>query len=71
MRLRQLRHDKGYSLERTAAAAGVHTSTVWRWEMGELSPSLLELEPVAEAWSMTPTELVSRLYNTVMKGTGP
>lgn len=51
--LRQLRRERGWTLERTAQEAGIARVTLNRWETGVHQPRLHELEAVLTALAVT------------------
>jgi transcriptional regulator with XRE-family HTH domain len=48
-RIRQLRHDRGWSQEHLANEAGIHRTYMWGIERGVRNPSLRHLTCVADA----------------------
>ena len=48
-RIRQLRHDKGWSQEHLADEAGMHRTYMWGIEQGMRNPSVRHLVRVADA----------------------
>jgi ribosome-binding protein aMBF1 (putative translation factor) len=48
-RIRQLRHDKGWSQEHLADEAGMHRTYMWGIEQGMRNPSVRHLVRIADA----------------------
>lgn len=57
--LRAMREARGWSLGRLARAAGVHASTLSRWESGARQPCVPELESVLDALQVSPEQRVT------------
>ncbi|MHB1613850.1 MAG: helix-turn-helix domain-containing protein [Actinomycetes bacterium] len=57
-RLRALRRDRGWSLERLAEAAGLHWTYVGSVERGERNISLLNIVRLAAALGVDPSDLL-------------
>lgn len=57
-KIKQLRIDKGLSMEELAAIIGVTWQTVQQWENGKTAPSRKRLEKVAEALGVTIFDLL-------------
>jgi transcriptional regulator with XRE-family HTH domain len=51
-RIRQLRHDKGWSQEHLADEAGMHRTYMWGIEQGIRNPSVRHLVRLADALSV-------------------
>ena len=58
-KIKKARKLKGISQEELAAAVGMHTNTVARWERGELNPMGKSLQKVAQALNIP----ISALYD--------
>lgn len=57
-RLRQLREERGWTVNQAAEAYGVEPMTVWRLESGEANPTLATLVSVAVALGVPVSELL-------------
>lgn len=57
-KIKQLRTDKGLSMEELGALIGVTWQTVQQWENGKTAPSRKRLEKVAEALGVTIFDLL-------------
>lgn len=58
-RIRELRCEQGFAATRLSMRAGLHRSTVSRWECGQTKPDMSHLVKVAaalnvEVWSLFP-----------------
>lgn len=53
-KLRKLRDEKGLSLRELAALADTEYSQIHRIEIGQISPTAITLENLAEALKITP-----------------
>jgi transcriptional regulator with XRE-family HTH domain len=60
-RVRALRHDRGWSLERFAEEAGLHWTYIGSIERGERNVSLLNIVRLAAALGVDPSDLVGGL----------
>ena len=56
-RVRDLRHERGYSQERLAELAAIHENHVRRIEGGTANPSYLVLARIARALGVSPSVL--------------
>ena len=56
-RVRDLRHDRGYSQERLAELAAIHENHVRRIEGGTANPSYLVVARIARALGVSPADL--------------
>jgi transcriptional regulator with XRE-family HTH domain len=56
-RVRDLRHDRGYSQERLAELASIHENHVRRIEGGTANPSYLVVGRIARALGVNPSAL--------------
>ena len=54
--LRSLRASRGLGLAAAAQAAGVHRTTLYRWEQGDALPHLSELEALLSALGADPNQ---------------
>ncbi len=57
--IRQLREERGLSVERLAARAGLTRSTIDRVETGAASPRLVTLTAIADALEVPLAQLVT------------
>lgn len=69
-RVRQLRQDKRWSLERLAAEAGLSKPTLIDLERGQRMPSLTTLLAVLNALGFTPLEQLAKGLDEVLAGLG-
>lgn len=58
-RLRQLRQERGLTLEQVAAKLGVSKPTVWAWEQGKARPVASRIEALAEVLGVTRAQLAA------------
>lgn len=58
-RVRQLRQDRGWSQERLAEEAGIHTTYVSGIERGRRNVALINIVRLAGAFAIDPGELVA------------
>jgi transcriptional regulator with XRE-family HTH domain len=56
-RVRELRHERGFSQERLAELADIHENHVRRIEGGTANPSYLVVARIARALRVSPAEL--------------
>jgi transcriptional regulator with XRE-family HTH domain len=56
-RVRELRHQRGYSQERLAELAGIHANHVRRIQGGTANPSYLVVGRIARALGVNPSAL--------------
>jgi len=61
VRLQRLREARGWTQEEAASAAGVTLGRYRAWETGRKELGLRGLESLAEAFGITPAELVAEL----------
>jgi transcriptional regulator with XRE-family HTH domain len=59
--LRQIREDKKMTQEKLAELAEVDRTYIWRLESGRRSPSLSMIFKLADAFKMTPGNLVDKV----------
>jgi transcriptional regulator with XRE-family HTH domain len=55
---RRMRRQGGVTIATLAEAAGVHRTTLYRWELGETTPSVEEIKRLAEHLSVRLSWLV-------------
>ena len=60
-RIRELRHERGYSQEKLAELADIHENHVRRIERGEANPSFLVLIRIARAVGISVSDLLRGL----------
>ena len=58
--IRQLREEQGLSQEELGNRTGLHRNHVGQVERGELSPTLMSVDVLADALGLPPSELVAR-----------
>lgn len=63
-RIRRARHERGWSLDRLAAATGVSKVSVWAWEKGRSRPRAKLLKRVCEVLDIPPQELLTDMVVT-------
>lgn len=63
MRLRQLRNEKGWTLEQVAAEINVSNQTISNWEKGKTQPDIESLIRLADLFKVTIDYLVERESN--------
>ena len=61
--IRQMRMDKGYTLEALSRESGVPISTISYWERDEFSPSIALLCCLADVFEVSLDALVGRKAN--------
>lgn len=63
-RLRAFRHDRGWSLTRTAEAVGVTASSLSRIENGKMSPTLDLIQKIVRAMKLHPYDVLGKTAST-------
>jgi transcriptional regulator with XRE-family HTH domain len=63
-RIRRARHDRGWSLNRLAAATGVSKVSVWAWEKGRSRPRAEILKRVCDVLDIPPQEHLADMVVT-------
>lgn len=58
-RLKELRHEKGYSLEYVAEKINVSRQTVSKWESGDTVPDVLKCKELADIYDVSMDELLT------------
>ncbi len=57
--IRRLRLEKGLSIRKLAKRAGLHWTTIWKVEKAGRIPSLITLNKLAKALSVSLTDLLT------------